>query len=528
MKLWQKIFLLTLTLVIIVVNASSLALLTNNHHLAIEREQQNALARHNYLDLELRSSIIFTQLMERKMHLTEDDTQRVASSVLERQQDDPSMRISLYQVFPTGQQSAEGDIVYLRLPVLIMSVNQGSNASTTNLLYEPDFSSVIEEVGGMTYLYIVSTVLLSDQHFRLITSFDISTTYELFRVDFNQVRFIGVISALIVSGMLLLLVRGLLSPLRNLSGTTRLIASGDLEKRAKVKGNDEVAAVARSLNTMADSIESNVKSLEELAESRRVFISNLAHEMKTPLTSILGFADILRVKRDVSDEERVEYASVIVSETKRLQELSGKLMELLFVGNLQTTPTTVEVHEFASELASVLKPIVTSHSLDLVIELPDEPLYIKIDKELMKSFVFNLVNNSIKASSPGDVIRFIIEPTNLSIQASLDNAGEDLEARGDTATNTPLVDQTFVGQMEFVKITVVDEGIGIPADEIPLIVEPFYMLDKARTRKHGGAGLGLALCAEIAQAHNSELVIKSVQGRGTAVSVLLSREEGDG
>jgi len=530
-KLWQKIFLLTLTLVIIVVNATSMALLYNNHQLAIERVQQNALSRHNYLDLEIKNSIVNTQLRERKVSLSDDEAFQVAINVLEKQQSDSSFGITLFLD-----------------QTLVKSINSGSLTTTRELLGEPDLTSIIEEYDGKTLLYLVSTIYLGEQSYQLITSYDVSSTYALFRVDFNQVRFIGIISALLVAGILLLLVRGLLNPLRNLSTTTSLIASGDLEKRAEVKGHDEVAEVARSLNTMADSIESNVTALEGLAESRRVFISNLAHEMKTPLTSILGFADLLRVKREVTDEERIEYANVIVGETKRLQELSSKLMELLFVGNLQISMDRVDIHGFASELEAVLRPIVNSSSMKLSVELPDSPVAVMIDKELMKSFVFNLVNNSIKASSPGNTIRLIIEDTskstrsfNLGEAASTSaglgaGAGADVDLGNKLSTKTEELvkpaghsDQSkpseLVGK---VKITVADEGIGIPADEIPLIVEPFYMLDKARTRKHGGAGLGLALCSEIARAHNSKLEIKSVRGRGTAVSVLLKKEEDDG
>ncbi len=498
MKLWQKIFLLTLAFVIIVVNVSSLALLSNNHRLAIEREQQNALATHNYLDLEIKNNVVYKQLVERKISLSDEEALQVALDVLALQQADDSMGISLY-----------------RDDSLVSAVNQEFIATNVDLLSEPDYSSVIEEQGDNAYLYIVSTTTLGEQSYQLVTSFDISSTYELFRMDFEQIRFIGIISALIVAGVLLLLVQGLLRPLRDLSSTTRLIASGDLDKRADVKGYDEVSEVARSLNTMADSIENNVTALEDLAESRRVFISNLAHEMKTPLTSILGFADILRVKREVSEEERIEYASVIVSETKRLQELSGKLMELLFVGNLETTPSRVEVHDFASELVAVLRPIVTSHAMELKTELPSEPVYIKVDKELMKSFVFNLVDNGIKASNPSSTIRFII----MVVKDRVEVLPENEDGNADTPAETV--------EREFVKIVVVDEGAGIPADEIPLIVEPFYMLDKARTRKHGGAGLGLALCAEIARAHDSEIEIRSIQGRGTAVSVLLRKEDDD-
>jgi signal transduction histidine kinase len=476
LKLWQKIFLLTLALVIIVVNVTSMALLSNNHRLAIEREQQNALSQHIYLITELQNRLIYTQLTERTISLSDEDALAVVIKVIDAQRNDSTMRVSLFR---------DGEAVY--------PVNQAPTESELALLPNPDYSSSIVDENSTTRLLLVSTTTINETPYRLMSTFDITSTYDLFREDFELVRIIGVVSALIVAGLLLLLVRGLLRPLQSLSSTTRKIASGDLDNRAQVQGHDEVAEVARNLNTMADSIEQNVTELEALAESRRVFIGNLAHEMKTPLTSILGFADILRVKREVSDDDRIDYASVIVSETKRLQGLSGKLMELLTLGNMQLSPERIEVYNLFVELAAILQPILENHDISIMCDAPTKDLYIRADRELIKSLIFNLVDNSIKASTPASFIWLTA----------------DLE------------DKKII-------ITVRDEGVGIPADQIPLLTEPFYMGDKARTRKHGGAGLGLALCSEIAQAHNSELVITSELGKGTSISFALAEVGANG
>jgi signal transduction histidine kinase len=470
LKLWQKIFLLTLALVIIVVNVTSLALLSNNHRLAIEREQQNALSQHIYLITEMQNRLIYTQLTERTISLSDEEALAVVTKAIDTQRSDSSMRAALF-----------------RDNVAVYPLNQDFSANELTLLSEPDYSSSILEEDETTHLFIISTTTINGAPYKLMSSSDVSSTYDLFKKDFELVRVIGIVSALIVAGLLLLLVRGLLRPLRNLSGTTRKIASGDLDNRATVKGHDEVAEVARNLNTMADSIEQNVTELEALAESRRVFIGNLAHEMKTPLTSILGFADILRVKREVSDDDRIDYAGVIVSETKRLQGLSGKLMELLTLGNMQLSPELIEVYGLFIELSNILQPILNSHQIALMCEAPAEDLYIRADRELIKSLVFNLIDNSIKASKPETFVWLTA----------------DLE------------DKKII-------ITVRDEGVGIPEEQIPLLTEPFFMGDKARTRKHGGAGLGLALCSEIAQAHDSELVITSELGVGTSISFALA------
>jgi signal transduction histidine kinase len=476
LKLWQKIFLLTLTLVIIVVNVTSLALLSSNHRLAIEREQQNALSQHNYLIAEIQNTLIYTQFVERTISLSEEQTMTVALEVLARQRNDEVFKAALFE-----------------RDAIIYSENRAPLEGELALLHEPDYSSTVDEDRGRSLLFVISTITLNERDFQLISSSDISSTYDLFQKDFAQVRFIGVISAFIVAGLLLLLVHGLLMPLRNLSSTTRKIAGGDLENRVVVKGHDEVAEVARNLNTMADSIEHSITELEQLAESRRMFIGNLAHEMRTPLTSILGFADILRVKRDVSEEDRIEYASVIVNETKRLQGLSSKLMELLTMGNMQASTEAIEIHSLAAELTTTLQPILKNQGIELVCTLPDGDTWISVDRELLKSLVFNLVDNSIKASSPHS-----------KIELSINIEGSD------------------------VILAVADEGVGISKDQIPLLTEPFYMLDKARTRKHGGAGLGLALCSEIARAHGTELQIESAPDEGTRVSIALKAVSSNG
>jgi len=490
LKLWQKIFLLTLTLVIILVNTTSLVLLKNNHDLTLVREQQTALTRHSYLSTEILNSVVNAQLAERTVPLADGRMQTLLRDVLNSQSDNLS-GASIYQgellihtsndpAYPTGDQGV---------------IDSAAQQAELNLLAAPDFSSTITRLDNQVYLMLVSRPTFNEQTYQLITFYNITSTYQLFDASFNQVRIIGVVSALLIGGILLLLVLTLLRPLRSLSTATRQIASGDLQKRVKVRGNDEVADLARNLNSMADSIEANVQELEQLAESRKTFIGNLAHEMKTPLTSILGYADLLRVQRQVSDSSRTEYANVIVNETKRLQTLSGKLMELLSVGNMKLSLEPIDLFELANQLTVTLQPIFIARKMSLVCQIPMYNCVVLADRELLQSLILNLIDNAIKASTEGATITIA--------------ARELLRERKD-APSAHLERRIAVG--------VIDDGMGIPADQIPQLTEPFFMLDKARTRRHGGAGLGLALCAEIARAHGSELYIESEIGVGTTVS----------
>ncbi|MCL2339302.1 MAG: HAMP domain-containing protein, partial [Actinomycetia bacterium] len=231
MKLWQKIFLLTLTLVIILVNTTSLVLLKNNHDLTLVREQQTALTRHSYLSTEILNSVVNAQLAERTVPLADGRMQTLLRDVLNSQSDNLS-GASIYQgellihtsndpAYPTGDQGV---------------IDSAAQQAELNLLAAPDFSSTITRLDNQVYLMLVSRPTFNEQTYQLITFYNITSTYQLFDASFNQVRIIGVVSALLIGGILLLLVLTLLRPLRSLSTATRQIASGDLQKRVKVRG----------------------------------------------------------------------------------------------------------------------------------------------------------------------------------------------------------------------------------------------------------------------------------------------------
>ena len=219
-----------------------------------------------------------------------------------------------------------------------------------------------------------------------------------------------------------------------------------------------------------------------------MFIANLAHEMKTPLTSILGFADILRIKKNVPDDERREYAGVIVDETKRLRSLSGKLMELVALGGTEIEKKPVSLSDMIHETAAALAPLLSKNSVEL--ECSAENVVIMADAELFKSLLYNIIENAVKAS-PKDS-RIVLN---------------EAVSEGNAV------------------ITVTDSGIGMTDDEVKKVFEPFYMADKSRSRKAGGAGLGLALCARIADLHNTTLEIDSSPGEGTTVYITIDGGE---
>ncbi len=240
-------------------------------------------------------------------------------------------------------------------------------------------------------------------------------------------------------------------------------------------------------------LERSIENLENVASRREEFIGSFAHELKTPLTAIIGYADMLRSK-DMNPKSRFTAAGYIFSEGKRLEALSLKLMDIIVAGKQDFEPKKFEVGYFIRSIAAVTVPSLSNDGLTL--DLRWEPGTIEVELDLFKTLMINLVDNARKASKKGDVIELF---------GKAEDGGYALYVR--------------------------DHGRGMPAEELSRITEPFYMIDKSRSRAQNGAGLGLALCQRIAELHGTRLEYESELGKGTTVRILLkggaAREEAD-
>lgn len=278
----------------------------------------------------------------------------------------------------------------------------------------------------------------------------------------------------------------LLRPLKHLSETTGKIAEGDLSVRAIVNTKDEFGELADSFNEMADSLERQVQELEDAARRQEDFIGSFAHELKTPLTSMIGYADMLR-SREMSEEEQFQAANYIFKEGKRLEALSLKLLELLVIRHEELERRPVPARWLAEDIAGILKPSLEKAGIRLKVLIEDAKLLVEPD--LMKTVLLNLLDNGRKAME-GEGTLYLM---------------------GRKEEN---------GYALYVK----DSGKGMPQNEISRITEAFYMIDKSRARQQGGAGLGLSICAEIVKRHHGELEFESIEGEGTIVRIFLPEE----
>lgn len=278
----------------------------------------------------------------------------------------------------------------------------------------------------------------------------------------------------------------LLKPLKRLSETTGKIAKGQLNVRAEIYSKDEIGELAEDFNDMAGHLEKQFHELEDVARRQEDFIGSFAHELKTPLTSMIGYADMLRTQ-ELTQEEQFQAANYIFKEGKRLENLSLKLLDLLVVRHQELERKFVSARWLAEEIGGLLQPVLQKADISLEIDMEDEKLFAEPD--LMKTVIMNLLDNGRKA---------IEEKGMLYLSGRKESKGYAIYVR--------------------------DTGKGIPKEELSLITEAFYMVDKSRARKQGGAGLGLSICAEIIQRHGGTMEFESTQNEGTKVRIYLPKE----
>ncbi len=344
-----------------------------------------------------------------------------------------------------------------------------------------------EGKSGRTLIHCAGPVALPDGILYIETVRDISSLFSDREIQYQVYRWILLLVVGVSGGVMYALSSWLTQPIRSLGKVASQLSQGDYSPRAEVAGSDEISELAANFNQMADAIEKNIQELEDAARRQEDFTASFVHELKTPLTSIIGYADMLR-SRDLGEDKRFKAASYIFSEGKRLENLSLSLMSLLVVGHSQMDIRPVNMQKLCLEAARISQP--SFQARELILEAQAAEGCIWGDAALLQTLVQNLLDNARKASQPGGHVSLV-----------------------------------GLALPDGYRLTVADQGRGIPEEELCKITEPFYMVDKSRSRAEGGAGLGLALCKKIAAVHSGAMRFTSRVGQGTTVEVTLGGAE---
>lgn len=305
-----------------------------------------------------------------------------------------------------------------------------------------------------------------DGEITLLTALDVSPVYALRRELLRGAAALGLIG-LALAGALAIWISGVLTrPLSQLADAAAKLADGDYAAPLPAAKNDEMNALIRAFSRMSAAIDERETALRTQAEERQALIDALAHEMRTPLTAILGGARLLQQSR-LSGSQQSELLDTMAREASRLSTMDERLLLLTRLDHEAPAFAPFDSQAMAREALSVF---------DGVRLEGDDAVFVG-ERELTILLLRNLVVNAQRAGGK-EAVRVTLHPDGFDVT---------------------------------------DYGCGMTKEQIALAFEPFYKADKARTRSAGGAGLGLPLCRKIARLHHGELHMESEIGRGTRV-----------
>ena len=305
-----------------------------------------------------------------------------------------------------------------------------------------------------------------DGEITLLTALDVSPVYALRRELLRGAAALGLIG-LALAGALAIWISGVLTrPLSQLADAAAKLADGDYAAPLPAAKNDEMNALIRAFSRMSAAIDERETALRTQAEERQALIDALAHEMRTPLTAILGGARLLQQSR-LSGSQQSELLDTMAREASRLSTMDERLLLLTRLDHEAPAFASFDSRAMAREALSVFDGV----------RLEGDGAVFVGERELTILLLRNLVVNAQRAGGK-EAVRVTLHPDGFDVT---------------------------------------DYGCGMTKEQIARAFEPFYKADKARTRSAGGAGLGLPLCRKIARLHHGELHMESEIGRGTRV-----------
>lgn len=457
MRLKTKIILICCisTLLSSVVCSTAVYLLVKSNSIKAAQAQsvQNALAG-------------FTEL-EKKIQVLQDRTddeldREVLQYIMKQQRDD--MLLCFMQETKGGDGAVYNETVFGQADLESLSYHPLSDLTVdeAELTWEGRHFFIYRQMQGVSYtIYKIE---------------DITYVWERMRMLGIGLCILTCVITMFVCVFLFLILSRVLRPLKELNAGAKLIARGQYDERIPTRRKDEIGTLSENFNLMAEAVQSRIRQLEEAEWKRTLFMGNLTHELKTPMTAISGYAKTLLTVK-LPEENKEEALSYIYEESCRLERLSKKMMNLL----LLEENGEIERKEVAASVLFAHAAEACRQSLEedgICLECHEEGEVFLADVDLFTEVLINLIDNARKASKRGDRILLSAREKVIEIQ---------------------------------------DFGTGIPEDEQEKILEPFYMIDKSRSRKSGGAGLGLAITALILKRHDCTIRMDSEMGQGTCV-----------
>ena len=476
MKFWKKIFLYSLILFLLLFNGGGIILIEKIHNENLNTAIKSLM--YKYLNVE---SVMYLN-SDYLMDIDVDSESNMKNWI--------DIIINGYSLNNVEQYNTE--LYSMTNKEIASDLKEKIRGKREEILHakENEKSFIIRTINNKKYAFVSSIVNLKNRDFKLIISKDIQYVY---RERINNYKFfiiIDLIMLIILSVGMYIISKKLTNPLVKLSNISKDIAKGKYNIRAEENNkNDEIGVLEHNFNLMIDVIENNIEELKYLNESKQRFIDSLNHEIKTPITSIIGYSELL-LKNNVSEEIKIKALKYINSEAKRLETLNSTLLKLTLMREEKKNLSKVDLKDAVISVRNILIYKMKVKNINLDIQIED--INIWVDKELFEVLLTNIIDNSIKASDTNSIIE---------------------------------IEGYYINDKNEYILKIKDRGIGIPKEDLDKILEPFYMVDKARTRKNNGIGLGLSICSEICNMHNISLNIKSELNMGSEVILGFNKEQ---
>ena len=341
-------------------------------------------------------------------------------------------------------------------------------------------------------LIVGESVRARSGQFELYYLFPLTAEEQTIALIQRTVLLAGLALVILVLAIALIVTRQVVLPVRVAAETAGRLASGDLSKRITVRGSDDIARLGQSFNDMADSLQRQIRRLEDLSRVQRRFTSDVSHELRTPLTTIRMAAEYLHGSRTEFPPELSRAAELLHTELDRFESLLADLLEIsrydAGVANLESEP--VDIRSIVSTTVDGTRMLAQRHGSEIVVHLPTAPVSVDVDARRVERILRNLVGNALDHGEGKPVVITI---------------GYDVDA---------------------VAITVRDHGVGLRPGQAALVFNRFWRGDPSRSRLTGGTGLGLAISLEDARLHDGWLQAWGERGRGAQFRLTLPRRAG--
>ena len=328
--------------------------------------------------------------------------------------------------------------------------------------------------------------------FELYYLFPLTAEAQTISLIQRTVLIAGLALVILVLAIALLVTRQVVRPVRVAAETAGRLAAGDLSKRIAVSGTDDLARLGESFNDMADSLQRQIRRLEDLSRLQRRFTSDVSHELRTPLTTVRMASEFLYAGREDFPPELARSAELMHDELDRFESLLGDLLEIsrydAGVANLESEPA--DIRGVVASTVEANAVLAARHGSEVIVEQPDAPVTVDMDSRRVERILRNLLGNALDHGEGNPVVITI---------------GYDADA---------------------VAVTVRDHGVGLRPGESGLVFNRFWRGDTSRSRLTGGTGLGLAISLEDARLHDGWLQAWGERGRGAQFRLTLPRRAG--